>query len=386
MADKEGSRDTSKSVVVSSTPDVCLTPMGSAMVPVPYSIVGNFSDAMRTTQTVKFTDQQAFNFASRLNHVSGDEAGAGGGVSSGVNVGYCKPLEHSPTVKAQDQFVLRHDDKMFMNCSGPDGSSNTIGNIVYMAVTHNACVMPSGQVKKKKEKKGSHAKLTDSDYERAAKKLGVDKNAVKTVAQVETSGDGFLSNGHPKVLFEGHYFHRLTGGQFDATNPTISYPHWTSKYYEGGLGEVTDRLDVAEQLDHTAALESASWGKFQIMGENYKQAGFSNVDDFVSAMNDNEGKQLDAFTNYIMNDKRTFNGKTMAQALKDKDWKTFARLYNGKGYKKNKYDTKLKHAYGKLQKEGVAVTALPEHPPLPKPRPELAPEHVPIPMPRPTGH
>ena len=33
------------------------------------------------------------------------------------------------------------------------------------------------------------------------------------------------------------------------------------------------------------------------------------------------------------------------KALKDKDWSTFAKLYNGPEYAKNKYDSKLSSAY-----------------------------------------
>ena len=35
----------------------------------------------------------------------------------------------------------------------------------------------------------------------------------------------------------------------------------------------------------------------------------------------------------------------MKAALVQKDWQAFARLYNGTGYKINRYDEKLKKAY-----------------------------------------
>jgi hypothetical protein len=37
----------------------------------------------------------------------------------------------------------------------------------------------------------------------------------------------------------------------------------------------------------------------------------------------------------------------LINALKNKDWKAFARGYNGVGYAKNSYDIKLANAYKK---------------------------------------
>ncbi len=49
---------------------------------------------------------------------------------------------------------------------------------------------------------------------------------------------------------------------------------------------------------------------------------------------------------------RTCRDDTVASAsrenaLKNKDWGTFARLYNGPAYAQNKYDIKLAEAYQK---------------------------------------
>ncbi|TEB41004.1 DUF3380 domain-containing protein, partial [Flavobacterium circumlabens] len=35
----------------------------------------------------------------------------------------------------------------------------------------------------------------------------------------------------------------------------------------------------------------------------------------------------------------------LLEAIQSGDWKTFAKIYNGPKYKKNKYDEKLKSAY-----------------------------------------
>lgn len=113
-------------------PDVCLTPMGSSLVPVPYTITAHFNVAEGTAPKVNYGGLPAFTMASRLPRVEGDEKGTGGGIISKVNLGYCRPVEHSGTVKAHGQYVVRQGDLMHMNCNGPDGPANTFGRIEYI--------------------------------------------------------------------------------------------------------------------------------------------------------------------------------------------------------------------------------------------------------------
>ena len=46
------------------------------------------------------------------------------------------------------------------------------------------------------------------------------------VLSVETRGCGFLPDRRPLILFERHYFSRLTKGKFDAEAPDISNKQW----------------------------------------------------------------------------------------------------------------------------------------------------------------
>jgi hypothetical protein len=45
---------------------------------------------------------------------------------------------------------------------------------------------------------------TEADFEQAAALLKCDVAAIKAVAEVESSSNGFLSDGRVKILFEGH--------------------------------------------------------------------------------------------------------------------------------------------------------------------------------------
>jgi LysM repeat protein len=183
--------------------------------------------------------------------------------------------------------------------------------------------------------------LTEADWQRAATALGVDVPAIKAVAEVEAARSGFLADGRPKILFEAHQFSDRTGGRYDRSHPSISSPRWNRDLYVGGAGEHT-RLAQAAALDRTAALESASWGRFQIMGFNHRAAGYGNVEAFVAAMGQGEGRQLDAFVSFI----RAHPG--MHAALQRHDWAGFAAAYNGPGYAANQYDTRMAEAYRRL--------------------------------------
>ena len=187
-------------------------------------------------------------------------------------------------------------------------------------------------------------KLTEEDYARAARAIGTDVAAVKAVVEVESSGSGFLPDGRPKILFEAHWFAKFTNGAYNRSHPNISSPRWNRALYKGGAREYP-RLEEAKKLDASAALKSASWGLFQIMGFNHKLCGFVSVEDFVSAMKASEGRQLDAFVGFI-------ESKKLNAFLIKKDWASFAYRYNGAGYKQNKYDTKMAAAYARHAASG----------------------------------
>lgn len=194
--------------------------------------------------------------------------------------------------------------------------------------------------------------LGEADYT-AATALGVEVAAIKAVAEVETSGKAFDESGRPRILFERHYFHRLTGGRFSAGHPDISNRR------SGGYGSFSSqyvKLERAYELDPDAALRSASWGRFQIMGDNYRAAGFNSISEFVLAMTHSESEHLKAFIAFVASNKK------MLSALRRNDWPAFAALYNGPGYEKNHYDTRMKDAY--IRFKGASAPGKVASPPI----------------------
>jgi len=196
--------------------------------------------------------------------------------------------------------------------------------------------------------------LSESDLIDFAGRLGLELAVVKAVNEVESGGKGFLVNGKPVILFEGHVFFRelqkrgIVPRQYmNAGNRDVLYEKWTRNYYLGGVREY-DRLHKAMQIANTdsfrqAALSSASWGSFQIMGFHAKSLGYADVDDFVDKMHLHEREHLDAFGRFLQ-----VNG--LVPYLVSRQWAKFAERYNGAGYKLNKYDTKLEKAYLKYKR------------------------------------
>ncbi len=116
MSKHVGARKQSIIVAASLTPDVCLTPVGAAMVPVPYPISVDLSGSTEVVENVHFNGAPVYVYAHSLAPpVKGDEPGTGGGVVSGVNVGKVWAFTSSKKVFAGKRQVVREGDFCWMN-------------------------------------------------------------------------------------------------------------------------------------------------------------------------------------------------------------------------------------------------------------------------------
>lgn len=185
--------------------------------------------------------------------------------------------------------------------------------------------------------------IVDMDYVEIAKRFNCEVAAIKAVAKTESSSGGFLGSGRPKILFEGHIFYKLTNGVHAKEHPSICYPKWTTKYYKGGEDEYK-RLEEALVLNSDAALKSASWGRFQIMGFNFASCKEPYIETFVENNYKGENFQLTHFANFC-------EKIGVVSALQKKDWRAFAKSYNGPAYAKNLYHVKMKSNYDYYKKD-----------------------------------
>lgn len=198
--------------------------------------------------------------------------------------------------------------------------------------------------------------LKDSDYTAAAARLKVSELAIRVFGAVEGNGVGFLNNGKPKILFERHRIYtylRLKKGAAFANKMAAERPSIVNRKpggYQGNEAEYV-RLELAKQIDVESALMSASWGQFQIMGENWKDLGYSSVQDFVDQQFESESLQLEAFIRFIewksgIIDKKRVN---LIDALRAENWDAVFTLYNGANYKKLGYQAKFQKEWDHLQ-------------------------------------
>lgn len=182
------------------------------------------------------------------------------------------------------------------------------------------------------------------DFSQTAKLLDVEEAAVRAVCEVESGGrTGFLGDGRPMILFEGHIFWRelkkrgIDPEAYKEEYKDVLFPKWDRAGYKGGAREY-ERLEKASRINEEAALCSASWGMFQIMGFNHKLCGYGSVGEYVYAIKAGPNNHLLSFARFL-------KGTGIDRPLRELDWEGFASRYNGPGYKQHHYDTKLRDAY-----------------------------------------
>lgn len=198
--------------------------------------------------------------------------------------------------------------------------------------------------------------LKDSDYTAAAARLKVSELAIRVFGAVEGRGVGFLKNGKPKILFERHRMYaylRLKKGAAFANKMAVERPNIVNKKsggYQGNEAEYV-RLELAKQIDVECALMSASWGQFQIMGENWKDLGYASAQDFVDQQFASESFQLEAFIRFIEWKTGIIDNKKVAliDALRAENWDAVFTLYNGPNYKKLGYQAKFQKEWDHLE-------------------------------------
>lgn len=169
--------------------------------------------------------------------------------------------------------------------------------------------------------------------------------ALLAVVDIESAGRvGTMIKGalHPTIRFEGHYFDRRLKGETRQTarqrglaSPSagaIKNPRSQTARYA--------MLKRAKAIDMSAAIESTSWGVGQVMGSHWRMLGYQSATHFEAAMHEGLAGQVEAMVRFIVTSK-------LDKPLRARDWQAFARGYNGPAYAKNRYDEKLKQAYGR---------------------------------------
>lgn len=185
--------------------------------------------------------------------------------------------------------------------------------------------------------------LDRQDFIDSGKRLGCSPAVVHAVTNAESSQGGFNEQGRLIILAEPHIFSRLTAHAFDRTHPNVSYPTWTpwrkNAAPPAGFADHPYAYDqnnrwalVAQmaELDFDAAIGSMSVGRFQkLIGSprpdmGWKLLRFPSAEALFRKLAKSEIDQLEVFETFFR-----ANGAT--SALRNKDWRRIALIYNGPG-------------------------------------------------------
>ena len=110
---------------VSLSPDICKTPVGNSVVPIPYNITGEFKDAQAVSKDVKTHSEPVFlHDKSFIPSVKGDERGTLGGIKSGTFMKRVESLQFSPTKGSNGTHTIQESRLVWMN------DRNTMGRVL----------------------------------------------------------------------------------------------------------------------------------------------------------------------------------------------------------------------------------------------------------------
>ena len=159
--------------------------------------------------------------------------------------------------------------------------------------------------------------LRDEDFRAAAVSLGAEVDAIKTLARLDTGEPAFDALGRPAMRFDGRQFRRHTAGRSDEPYEPTSFDG------DGPLSEQYELLQQAYELDPSAALKCASWGRFRVRGSSFRAAGCETVNQFVLAISQSEAAHLTTFVHVVQ------SNRTLRDAVRASDWRSFATHYVG---------------------------------------------------------
>jgi hypothetical protein len=200
--------------------------------------------------------------------------------------------------------------------------------------------------------------ISDSIYEEMAKEFKCEFAAIKAVTRTESGDGGYFANKLPKILFERHRFYALTdpnakngkAGAERLTHPYAAFPDICNPQPGGYAREEGEyvRLLKAAELDKDAAIMSASWGAFQVLGEYYKECGFASPSDMVDACLKSIDGQAKLFRGFLKKPEK----RKALEGLREKDWEKFTTYYNGGNWREQNpmYPKTMKANYEEFSK------------------------------------
>ncbi len=218
---------------------------------------------------------------------------------------------------------------------------------------------------------GEGRRLDDGDFAAMSARHEIPEYLLRAVVQVEAAGKGSHSSGALVFRYELHKAYQFSRGAkrgelvaAGLANPSykaaLAWPHANSYPHLERAAAV-----AGEEL----ACLASSWGLGQIMGFNHRAVGFDTALAMVRRLAASEADQVEAMIAFI-------GSKGLKDDLLAGRWDAFARGYNGRAYKANRYDEKLADAAA-FWKARLGAGIADEPQPAP-PDPGLPPSDPPI--------
>lgn len=188
-----------------------------------------------------------------------------------------------------------------------------------------------------------HRGLTRQDFVNFGAALSLRPYLLHAFYAVESAGSGFDSSGRLKILYEPHVVSRNTGRRLDKmrfpwiwqgqeTTVRLSYPKWINParvprkdwhpYRENETGQ-WEMLATTYELEENA-LMGASYGGFQILGENAVPLGYHDPLHMIETMYEGEFAQIEAAIRFL-------RWKNLFGELQAGNFERIARVWNGSG-------------------------------------------------------
>ncbi len=115
MSNNVGARKDGSNYIASTGPDVCKTPVGSSVVPVPYASIAFLGSAARVSSNVKRNGKSDFMLNSRTPNSMGTEPGVKKGVAKSGHLGPSAVKVTTGSVFINGYASASHKDKATIN-------------------------------------------------------------------------------------------------------------------------------------------------------------------------------------------------------------------------------------------------------------------------------
>ena len=140
MASNFTARQVDIYTIVCTSPSVNLTPIGSAIVPIPYNVSETLEKSADVSETVSMGKAKVYLKKSHSSCVVGDGPGVCCGVSSGTLLAKSYVIEHSSTTKVDGSEIIRVGDEQYMQ------GGNTKGKVTGSEGGSPSCIKDDGEI------------------------------------------------------------------------------------------------------------------------------------------------------------------------------------------------------------------------------------------------